>query len=110
MTAAAKNPYGVTPALEISDDEVTELEAPFVFTVRGKVGALKGNGSFSIDDYLSVSGQVEENVSEAIDLVAYDKASADLLRAAGHKVLQRILTAWFQTEGVGLGESDSSEI
>lgn len=107
----AKKPSYASSAvdLEISADEIIELEKPFVVNVGGQVIALKGSGSFSLDDYTSVTGVIEADPVKAIDLVAYDEASADALRAAGHKVLQKILVGWFKTEGLTPGEPDSSE-
>ena len=109
MTAKKKAYDDVDASLEISSDELFELEKPFVFIIAGKRGALKGNGSFSLDDYDKVGSLAEENPKEVIDLIAYDEDSAALLRNGGHKVLQKILLSWFKTEGLMPGESESSE-
>lgn len=98
-----------TPDLEISAEEVAELEQPFVVSVAGQIIALKGSGSFSLDDYTSVTGVIEEDPIKGIDLIAYDKASASTLKGVGHKILQKVLVAWFRTEGLTPGEPDSSE-
>ena len=96
--------------LVITDDEITELEAPWRAELgsRGTV-VLKSSASFSLDDYYAIADKADEDPRQIIGLLAYDEGSAQLLRTIGHVLLKRILTGWFAQVGVATGESVSSE-
>lgn len=100
--------YKSAPAVVISAEQIEELEQPFVVDAGGKQYALKSVNAFSIDDFSQVADIAMEDVSKLPPLIAYDKDSEKFLRTCGAGLLKAIVTRWMDSQGVTLGESESS--
>lgn len=109
MTSKAPAYLNQTPALTITADEVEDLLKPYVFEISGEVYALKSTDAFTVEDYGTIIDDATEDLVTVIDTIAFDERSSKALRTVGITIMRRVFEGWVASQGVGPGESESSD-